>query len=218
MVKYEFTLKGLTPFLMHADNVVAADTLKEWRENPANKNVSVPGDDRSPAWTWHSYVYSDGNILTIPSECLMTSLRAAGAEVTLKGTKTFKSATQTGLLVEQEHMPMLVGDETIAHADVVAIDDEQFKEHLQRVKPLGFELFVKRASVGAKKHVRVRPRFNEWSTRGTMIVTGPEFTKEKLTTIFKISGLNKGIGDWRPNSPKSPGPYGRFEVELKQVA
>ena len=33
-----FELTGLMPLIMHQDDVEAADTLSEWRKDPANKN------------------------------------------------------------------------------------------------------------------------------------------------------------------------------------
>jgi len=46
-MEYKFKLTGATPLLVHADDVEKADLLKAWRKNPENKNLSVPGDDRS---------------------------------------------------------------------------------------------------------------------------------------------------------------------------
>lgn len=57
-----FELTGTTPLLMHADDVDAADALIEWRQKPDNKNISKPGDDRSPPWAWQTYLYRD-NVL-----------------------------------------------------------------------------------------------------------------------------------------------------------
>ena len=56
MYKVAFELVGEMPLLMHWDNIEGGDTLKEWRQDPKNKNQSVPGDDRSPSWTWQTYL------------------------------------------------------------------------------------------------------------------------------------------------------------------
>lgn len=218
MKTYDFELSGITPLLMHADDVERADDLDAWRKNPANKNISKPGDDRSPAWTWQTYCYSDGKVLCVPTENLLTCLRAAGAEIAMKGQKTFKAATQTGLLVEQEYLPLLVNGDQVLVADIDAIASEKFGDHKHAVDKLGFRLFVKRAKVGTNKHVRVRPRFDSWKLRGRIIAMTPEFTPEVMQTLFRVAGLTKGLGDWRAASPKSPGPFGRFETVLKEVA
>jgi len=73
MTEMSFELKGITPLLMHRDDVEAADEVKAWRADPKNKNISVPGDDRSPAWTWQIYCYSDGVHLAYPQENIMVA-------------------------------------------------------------------------------------------------------------------------------------------------
>ncbi len=98
---YEFQLDGLTPLLVHADDVEASDRLQEWRKAPENKSLSTPGDDRSPPWTWQTYLYTDGTHLTVPSDNVMVALREAGCEITLKRQTTFKALTQSGLVMEQ---------------------------------------------------------------------------------------------------------------------
>jgi hypothetical protein len=35
--------------------------------------------------------------------------------------------------------------------------------------------------------------------------------------MFAIAGQYAGILDWRPSSPKSPGPYGKYSARLKRA-
>lgn len=49
--RYEVTLKGESPLLMHKDNIEFGERIKKWQKDPKNKDLSVAGDDRSPAWT-----------------------------------------------------------------------------------------------------------------------------------------------------------------------
>lgn len=227
---YAFTLTGITPLLMHADDVEQADRLDEWRKAPENKGVSKAGDDRSPPWTWKTYCYQDGQYLAIPSDNLMAALRYAGSQLILKKQKTFKSATQCGLVIRELFCPILLPvykDPTdpeseitdwkpVKAADVDAIEGP-FSQHAKTAQELGFKLFVKRAPVGASKHVRVRPRFEKWMVKGTVEVAMQEFTEEVLTKLWAIAGNYAGLCDWRPASPKSPGPFGRFTVELREL-
>jgi hypothetical protein len=81
MLDYEFVLKCLSPILTHNDDVMASDELAAWRKDPKNKSVSVPGDDRSPPWTWMTYLYHDGVRLAMPQDNIMCALRHAGAKV-----------------------------------------------------------------------------------------------------------------------------------------
>jgi len=213
---YKFTLTGQTPLLPHADNVELADDLMAWRKDPQNKNITVAGDDRSPAWTWKTYLYSDEEYISIPTEAIMAAIRKAGASIVLKGQKTFKSITQCGIVLSEPHIPLIVGGNLIAVSDIDEIDGT-FAEQAQAVKSLGFRLFVKRAKIGSSKHVRVRARFDEWSAVGNVMVTAQEITEPILREMFEIAGFYVGLCDWRPSAPKSPGPFGRFTAELEKI-
>jgi len=69
--RYRFELTGFMPLLMHADNIEGSDELTEWRKLPANKGLSVPGDDRSPGWTWQTYLYHDGEHVVMPADLVV---------------------------------------------------------------------------------------------------------------------------------------------------
>lgn len=217
-MKVAFEIVGQTPLLMHRDDVDAADELSSWRRAPENKGVTVAGDDRSPGWTWQTYLHHDGEFVAVPMEWLMAALKTAGAQMTLKKQKTFKEATQSGIFVPTEFIELRVGkdNERVAIEDVVALRDKPFSAQAQDVQDLGFRLFVKRAKVGMSKHVRVRPRFDRWTARGEIEVVAPEITFEIVSRLFDLAGRG-GFGDWRPAS-KSPGAFGMFTAKIKKVA
>lgn len=210
-----FKLTGEMPLLMHADDVFAADELSAWRKAPENKNLSTPGDDRSPGWTWQTYLYSDGTNVAMPSENIMACLRRAGTSLVMKKQKTFKEVTQSGLLLSSEFCKFTIGDKPIAMDSIKALKGEAFAKQAAAVEGMGFRLFAKRATVGKAKHVRVRPRFDQWEVSGAMHVLVPEITFDVLTTIFDLAG-RVGLGDWRPGC-KTPGSYGMFKAELKKL-
>ncbi len=214
---FRFKLTGMTPLLMCADDIELSDMIKEWQKNPANKNKSVPGDDRSPPWTWKTRIYSDGEHVVLPSDNVMAILRKAGADVHLKGQKTMKSATQSDLFIPRD-LVLLADGKRVKSSDIEAIDGT-FKEQCDQVKPLGFVLFMKRAKVGQSKHVRVRPRFDKWETEWTeiqIIGDNPDIDGSVLEIILKLCG-RIGACDWRPSAPKSPGPFGQFRAEVEEV-
>jgi hypothetical protein len=217
MLDYEFVLKCLSPILIHGDDVMASDELTAWRKDPKNKSVSVPGDDRSPAWTWMTYLYHDGERLAMPQDNIMCALRHAGAKVSAKGKSTFKSMSQSGLLIGSDFCEFTNAGEPILIADILAFRDAKFSDHIKECRNLGFDLLVKRASVGSSKHVRVRPRFDEWQVRGSITVSEPAITQDVLEQLFELAGRYAGLCDWRPSSPKKPGPYGMFTAEVKPV-
>lgn len=212
-------LTGRTPLLMHADNIDWADKMEAWKNRPDNKNKSKAGDDRTPPWRWLGYLNFDdweGGIVTIPSEYIMRSIMGGAAEVpTGKGKKTFKALSQSGMLCQDFHWPLLVNGKTLSMKDIrKCLDMETFKETVDAAKALGFELLVKRVVIGNSKHVRVRPRFDNWSIEGEILITDEMISADVLKTILEISGRVKGLGDWRPGAPKSPGPWGMYSAEV----
>lgn len=215
MKRFQFTLTGFMPLLMHADNIEGSDELQEWRKQPANKGISVAGDDRSPAWTWQTYCYHDGEHIVMPSENIMVALRQAGAQMILKKQKTFKEITQSGLLISTEACEFRNDGKQIKWSDIVGMRDKTFAEQSAACKKLGFDLFVKRARVGTSKHVRVRPKFSKWSVSGEIMVLKPEINGEILQQLFELAG-KAGLCDWRP-AGKTPGPYGQADAVVKEI-
>lgn len=209
----KFELKGIMPLLMHWDDVAQADTLTAWRKDPSNKSISSPGDDRSPAWTWMTYVYNDGSHVAFPSHNLMVCLRSAGTKMIMKRMKTFKEASQNGLLITTEFLDFRNRGKQIKVADLNKLKGKSFPGHIEGAKELGFSLDVRRARVGVSKHIRVRPRFDDWTINGSIRILANEITTEVLEQMFELGGRG-GLCDWRP-SCKTPGPYGMFESKLK---
>lgn len=212
---FSFRLVGHQPLLMHADDIWQADELSEWRKAPENKNQSKSGDDRSPAWTWQTYLYSDGENVAMPSANIMVALRTAGTQLILKGKKTYKELTQSGLLIVDEYCRFLCGGKEVPLAKINALRGESFTDQSKAVQKLGFSLFAKRARIGQAKHVRVRPRFDDWSVEGQITVISRDINEDVLRQIFGFAG-NCGLGDWRP-ACKTPGPFGMFQSELTKV-
>jgi hypothetical protein len=218
-MRYEFELIGSTAILMHNDDVEWADKVSEWLLDPENtkKKGEKSGDDRRPAWAWTGYCYHDGENLAMPSACLTSCFKKAGARVPLSGKKTFKELAVSGIFFEKEHLEFRNNDKQIPVALIHdLLDETEFRKHAEMAEKLGFKLFVKRAAIGTAKHVRVRPRFDKWTVRGELEVTAHEISAEVLKNIFTQAG-RVGLGDWRPGAPKSPGPYGMFEAKVKPI-
>jgi len=219
MNQYQITLKGLSPLLMHNDNLSFSEKITEWRKDPANKELSQSGDDRSPAWTWISYLYHDGKNIGMASDNIMTMLREGGAKVLSgKGKETYKKQTQSGVMLDQEIFTMFVGGEQAVSINEIEplIGNNNFHEHIETVENLGFELLVKRAKIGRAKHIRVRPMFRRWALVGSLTVLDEELTgltQEVLQLILDQAGALVGIGDWRPSSGSS-GTFGKFSAEI----
>jgi hypothetical protein len=219
MKKAQVEITGMTPLLMHADNIDWGDLMDEWKKSPENKGRSKAGDDRTPPWRWIGCLNYDNpkdGVVTIPSEYIMRSIMGGAAEVpTGKGKKTFKAQSQSGLLCSELHWPLVVNDSTISMKDIndLRLINDSFKEQMEAVEGMGFSLFVKRAKIGQSKHIRVRPRFDNWKISGEITILDRDITEDILLTILTISGQYKGLGDWRPGSP-TPGAFGMFKARI----
>jgi hypothetical protein len=206
---------------MHNDNLAYNEKIKAWQKDPENRANSVAGDDRSPAWTWMGYIYHDGKTLGISSDNIMTMLREGGAKVIARGKETYKKQTQSGIMLDQQQFELFVAGNTISMNDLKPLIGEMdFNKHLETAELLDFELLVKRAKIGAAKHVRVRPMFRQWVAKGSLTVLDSELTgltEEIIRTILIQSGALCGLCDWRPSSPKAPGTFGRFAPTVKRI-
>lgn len=217
--RYQVKIAGATPLLMHSDNLSWNEQIKKWQMDPSNKKKGAAGDDRSPAWLWQGYLYQEGGIIVMPADNLMTLLREGGAKCpTGKGQTTYKRQTQSGIIVDQSSWPLLVNGVVVKTEGLKALQgNEDFEAHEQAAADHGFELFVKRAKIGQAKHVRVRPRFDNWGCQGTVTVVDDSITGQILETILVHAGSSAGLCDWRPSSPRSPGPFGKFTVEVSEI-
>lgn len=217
---YKVTLIGATKLLLHGDNVDFSAKVKAWTKDPANKQMSVAGDDRTPAWTWLGCLYGldFGGRLVMAADNIMAMLRDGGTKTPAKiGRGSMKAQTQSGIICNEIGWPLVVKGHEIPSAPLKALMSElDFNVHEKVAREAGFELFVKRATIGSNKHVRVRPWFEDWSCSGTVTVVDPTITADMLQTILNHAGNFCGLGDWRPSSPK-PGPWGRFTAEIQEV-
>lgn len=216
--QYKVKLTGATALLLHQDNLQWSEKIRAWRDDPANRKLCNAGDDRTPAFTWIGCLYLDGGNVVIPSDNLMTMLREGGTKCPTGKRGTFKRQTQSGIIVDQVGWQLITKNGPISSSDIdELIKCNDFKKHEEAVKDLGFCLFVKRSKIGTGKHIRVRPRFDTWSCQGTITVLDETITDRVLGDILTHAGAFAGLGDWRPSSPKSPGPFGKFTVEIKPL-
>lgn len=216
MKTMRFTWTGKTPLLLHADNVAWADAMSAYNKRPEKKDKGSAGDDRVPAYRWLGCLHHDGERLVIPAEYIMAVLRGGGSAFKMKGQKSFKSETQSMIVLDSPFMPLLVGGKEVAWAPLNALREQSdFAKHVEAARAAGFDLDVRRATIPkvGSKHIRVRPIFENWAVGGTLRVFD-ESMGEILPQIMEYAGLRVGMGDWRP-SQKSPGPFGQFTATCK---
>lgn len=214
----QIDLVGLTKIILHADNFEWADEMDAWQKKPGNKGLSKAGDDRTPPWRWVGCLHHNDGVIALPVENVMRSIMGGATEIIAKGKTTFKSQSQSGITCSATHWPLLIKGKPIP---MVSLDKfkalKTFPEQVAAVRDLGFELLVRPVNVNGKRHIRVRPQFYNWSVRGTVQITDPTITTPVLTQILEIAGIKKGLGDWRPGAPKSPGPHGMFTAKVTEI-
>jgi len=217
---YAVTITGAMPLLLHGDDLDWRAQMAAWRADPDNKAKSIAGDDRSPAWTWIGGLYHDGDVIGLPSDNLMTTLREGGARVPVAGKRslTYKRQSQSGLVVNELIWPLIGAKGGVRYSAIEPLLSEpDFEAHKAAALALGFELFAKGARIGQSKHIRVRAKFAKWTAAGTITVFDETITTQVLEHILTAAGRFCGIGDWRPSAPKSPGPYGTFTATAVEV-
>ena len=210
-IKIDFT--GTMPLLMHASNVLAEDEVRDFRKDPDNKGAK--GDDRHPAWTWQTYLYSDGEHIVIPADNICKSLMGAGAQYKIPGSKkTFKALSQSGIIPDTPTFKLLIKGKPVPMADIEQHRDQPFPQQLELARALGFDLDVRRLKVGTSKHVRVRPLFSAgWTCSGSFSIIDDALDDAMLNSLFSMAGQRYGIGDSRPGGP-TPGQYGTYQAVI----
>lgn len=221
MQTYKVKIKGTQPLLMHADDIEWADEMDRWKNDKDNKKSSKAGDDRTPAFRWIGALYrNEAGEVIVPTENIMRALMEGGAMVPVPGGrmgKSFKAQSQSGIMPRTLGWQLTLGGKSIDGKLIESLlKEKDFAVHKATVEKLGFSLFVKRARIGASKHVRVRPRFDTWEAQGELSVTDEQITTSVLEDILEMAGKYKGLGDWRPSS-KTPGTFGMFESKVELV-
>lgn len=221
-VEFKFKMIGKTPLLLHQDNIEFGDEIEAWRLAAENQKKAgkKKGDDRSPAWTWLGYLPFDPDTgeAAIPAHYLTSMLAAAGTQIpTGKGTKSYKEAACAAVFPLLDFFPLTTKGKpfNVAELTTQLHAEEDFRQHLVKVRAAGFDLDMRRAKVGAGKHVRVRPKFMQWEVTGDVRVELDRIPQDILTSVFRIMG-DRGLGDFRPSCVR-PGRFGMFGVELKKA-
>jgi len=213
--QFRVEITGRSPLILHGQDPMFETQTREWRKSPEARN-SEKGDDRYPGFAWLGYLYhEDGNVV-IPTDNLMACFREGGAGVKAGGMKTYKAQTQSGARIIRPAILKSNGKPIDARPMLALRDEVDFEKHLAAARDSGLDLFVKGVTIGKSRHIRVRPYISVWSADFVLDVWDPSLTQKILTNVWETAGAFKGIGDFRPGSPKS-GRYGTFTVEMEEI-
>lgn len=186
----EMELSGVSPLLLH--NGQTADPLnkysKEMKKVSSKRNKTEADLIYLAKLEFMASVYLDkeGSII-IPSQ-LIEALFVNGA----KRTKQGKQA-QAGFLCFENPLLRFDGED---------LGIEELWERDQN----RFTMAVK---VQRNKVMRTRFIAEEWSLNFTTQYNDDHFNASDISQIFETSGMNVGLGDWRPK-------YGRFISKVVQ--
>lgn len=221
---FKVEIIGKMPLLMHMDSIEGRDELEGWRGRPENKKLSKPGDDRTPPWTWRTYMYHDQTSVTLAFNNLQRAMSQGATNVKQgKGAKSWKADSIGEVLFDKEHLPLECRCDpnkplrSVAWEDVLHVAElKMYADQVKGAEKLGFRLFAKPVTVNKNKHIRVRPRFDEWKVTTVLTVGDDRITTEVLKQWFFYAG-KAGVGDGRPSSPRTPYPYGTFDTKVTEI-
>lgn len=75
---------------------------------------------------------------------------------------------------------------------------------------------VRLSGVGRTADLRYRPGYPVgWEVEAEILFNPDVISAEGVVNLLEMAGFSCGLGDWRPSSPRSPGPYGRFRVKAE---
>jgi hypothetical protein len=197
------TLRGISKLIMHngrlADDSDELTLARKAAQDAHKKNPTKENWERFTKAMMAGALYFTEEIgAFIPEDNLRAMLIKAGASITKKGMKTFKSAASTINFECDYGFPILVDGKPVKDYDDL-LSNERWR-------------FQKLVVINRNRVRNVRPAFPTGWTCDIRISYLPDIIDaDSIHNIFEIAGMEVGLGDWRPSSPK-PGPFGRFLV------
>lgn len=185
-------IKGIQPLFMHSPaGVDPTNPLVKEKKALTSKPAKKKTDADLAQIDWLDFqlaIYCNGDGPYVPDTAVLGVLRA-GATDQRNGTKV-----EAGVDLRETEIPLIFdGPKT--------------------VRDLYDQRFVDRRPVGVQdaRVMRVRPRFNEWGLRFTLVVDESVINPDEVKAALEFGGARKGLLDHRPR-------FGRFEIVSWKVA
>jgi hypothetical protein len=195
-------ITGISGYIQHngrlADEsdlltVARKEAQQMYKKNPTSENWEHFKKAMMLGGVYHSKELG----VYVPEDCLRAMLVKAGASIKSSGMKTYKSAAST---LTFENYGFSIESEA---GNTRNIDKFITNERFQ---------FEKVVTIGKSKVRSVRPYLPKgWKAEIVISFLPTVIEGSTIAEIFRVAGLEVGIGDWRPSAPK-PGPFGRFLV------
>jgi len=182
MKEFKIEIEGVTPYMQHRMDDVK---LEEWEKN---RKLIIERDDiaKEDAIRAEFHSYNDKDGFFIPSEHIIGALINAGAMVKSK-----------------------VGNGKKSMKNIVAGMFSLKEDKLRLPKNYSID---KRSAVNKVVKARIiviRPKWEKWSAKFTLLVDNDTITKETVEQIVTNAGQYIGIGSFRPTNN---GRFGRFKL------
>jgi hypothetical protein len=181
---YEVRIVGTRPLLMHKPNL--ADLRLRRRS-------AIP----SPEEEARNALYTDGDLIVIPSLNVKTMLRNAGRNYKIPQRKaTYGAYIRAGIDIDPSPYIPLLNPRT---------------NQPYRVSDRPWKVDVRTVVLQGNRVLRARPRFDEWALEFKILNLDPELLKsDVIKQILVDAGKYYCLGDFRPE-------FGRFKVEKFEV-
>lgn len=183
----EITVVGTSPLLLH--KYVVGKSSK-----PTSRNTLT---DYSDEWKSGTYLDDDKKFVVIPWQNILASI-FDGCKGERDGKIYFTRFVYVSLAVIGQDKPQL-----LYNGKPITLKDIEENDWID----------LSGAVVQGRRIDRARTLIpSGWSFTFTLSANKPFNTIERLSKTINDAGQS-GIGDWRPSSPKKPGPYGRYQLQ-----
>lgn len=187
-------VKGTQPLLLHKYTVASVSDPKARMVKTRDSNSYVD------EWRKGTYTDEDG-LLVIPHLNIMACL-FDGAKGMKIGKKAVTRTVYTSLVISPVK-PQIQWSEDGKKYTTIHIDEI----------PKRAWLHTSGAVVMGRRIDRIRTMIPPgWVVPFNVLTKDDALGESDIRAIVVNAGKFAGMGDWRPSSPKKPGPYGVFEV------
>ena len=192
MRKFEITIKGNTPIILHSCQCVNPlhPISRELKKYTSKRKKTEEDLLKISDLEWESGLYWKDDIgVYIPAENIEATLKNGG--------KAFKKGTDVEKYVSVESLYNILDyGEKLTKEQLM--NDYQYRD-------------TRAMNVMRAKVMRTRPRFDTWKCKFTLILQDDKMDLDTLMNIMNYAGSYVGLCDSRPR-------YGKFAVsEIKEI-
>lgn len=187
---FNVIITGITPLIMNK-YVVGSISAPKLHQGRGNRSLEF-----KDKWKNGVYTNPSGNVV-IPSGNILSCMFKGSSG--LKKGKYYLSRLVFPSLIINPFEP-----EVLIKSKLITIEDIEKNEWLKMdrgVTSTGVAMDIIRAQLPIG-----------WQISFQLSLTNEQLVKEDIVGMLSKSGMNAGLGENRPSSPKKPGPHGRFEV------